>query len=168
MIDIEPVRKVYVLDTSVVLYDFNAINQFEEHDVAVPLTVLEELDQFKKGNNVINLHAREFMRLLDRLSQRNDLRHWIPINGAERGRFRVITDDKSTFDVERTFGAKKNDHRILNSALALAQQETERKVILVSKDINLRIKARALSLPAEDYETVKIHDVDHLDRKSVV
>lgn len=162
MLDLEPVSKIYVLDTSVVLYDFNAINQFEEHDVAVPLTVLEELDQFKKGNNVINLHAREFMRLLDRLSQRNDLRHWIPINGAERGRFRVITDEKSTFDVERTFGTKKNDHRILNSALALAQQEPERKVILVSKDINLRIKARALSLPAEDYETVKIHDLDHL------
>ncbi|MGH9381796.1 MAG: PhoH family protein [Thermoanaerobaculia bacterium] len=160
--EIEPVRKVYVLDTSVVLYDYNAINQFEEHDVAVPLTVLEELDQFKKGNNVINLHAREFMRLLDRLSQHNDLRHWIPINGADRGRFRVITDEKSTFDVERTFGTKKNDHRILNSALALAQQEPERKVILVSKDINLRIKARALSLPAEDYETVKIHDLDHL------
>jgi PhoH-like ATPase len=162
MLEIEPVRKIYVLDTSVVLYDYNAINQFQEHDVAVPLTVLEELDQFKKGNNVINLHAREFMRLLDRLSQRNDLRQWIPINGADKGRFRVITDEKSTFDVEKAFGTKKNDHRILNSALALAQQESDRRVILVSKDINLRIKARAVSLPAEDYETVRIHDVDHL------
>ncbi len=60
------------------------------------------------------------------------------------------------------FGSKKADHRILNTALALTHAEPEHKVILVSKDINLRLKARALNLPAEDYETVKIKDVAHL------
>ncbi|MGD2113481.1 MAG: PIN domain-containing protein, partial [Acidobacteriota bacterium] len=84
MTDEQP--KIFVLDTSVVLYDFKAMTNFQEHDVAVPLTVLEELDQFKKGNNVINLHAREFMRQLDTLSEQSDLRDWIPINGPGKGR----------------------------------------------------------------------------------
>jgi len=157
-------RKIFVLDTSVVLYDFKAMTSFEEHDVAVPLTVLEELDQFKKGNNVINLHAREFMRQLDRLSQEGDLRHWIPINGPGKGRFLVITEEAGLVDASELFGSKKNDHRILNAALSLAKRESPRKVILVSKDINLRVKARAVSLAAEDYETVRIKDVDHLYR----
>ena len=157
-------RKIFVLDTSVVLYDYKAMTSFEEHDVAVPLTVLEELDQFKKGNNVINLHAREFMRQLDKLSEDNDLRQWIPINGAGKGRFRVIAEEASGVDAAELFGSKKNDHRILNAALALAKRESERKVILVSKDLNLRIKARAVSLLAEDYETVRIKDVAHLYR----
>ncbi len=167
-----PSRKIFVLDTSVVLYDFEAMSSFEEHDVAVPLTVLEELDQFKKGNNVINLHAREFMRQLDQLSKEGDLRHWIPINGADhraarggaRGRFRVIAEEAGGVDASELFGSKKNDHRILNAALALAKREGSRKVILVSKDLNLRIKARAVSLAAEDYETVRIKDMAHLYR----
>ena len=61
-------RKIFVLDTSVILYDFNALQNFQEHDVAIPITVLEELDQFKKGNSVLNLQAREFIRQLDKLS----------------------------------------------------------------------------------------------------
>jgi len=156
--------KIFVLDTSVVLYDFKAMSNFEEHDVAVPLTVLEELDQFKKGNNVINLHAREFMRQLDALSEESDLREWIPINGPGKGRFRVIPEEPGGVDASEIFGSKKNDHRIINSALALAKREAPRRVILVSKDINLRVKARAVSLLAEDYETVRIKDVEHLYR----
>ncbi|HUP42178.1 MAG TPA: PhoH family protein [Thermoanaerobaculia bacterium] len=159
-----PSRKIFVLDTSVVLYDYKAMTSFEEHDVAVPLTVLEELDQFKKGNNVINLHAREFMRQLDKLSEQSDLRQWIPINGSGKGRFRVIAEEDSGVDASEIFGSKKNDHRILNAALALAKRESERKVILVSKDLNLRIKARAVALAAEDYESVRIKDVAHLYR----
>jgi PhoH-like ATPase len=160
----KPSPKIFVLDTSVVLYDYKAMTSFEEHDVAVPLTVLEELDQFKKGNNVINLHAREFMRQLDQLSKESDLRHWIPINGPGKGRFRVIAEEAGGVDASELFGSKKNDHRILNAALALAKREKSRRVILVSKDLNLRIKARAVSLTAEDYETVRIKDVAHLYR----
>lgn len=154
--------KIFVLDTSVILYDSDSINNFEEHDVAVPITVLEELDQFKKGGNVINLHAREFVRELDRQSAHHDLRDWVPINGPTRGRFRVIADEESATDAVAAFGSRKNDHRILNAALSLAQQERDRRVILVSKDINLRVKARALGLEAEDYTSVKIQDLDHL------
>jgi len=158
----EPHRKIFVLDTSVILHDFNAIQNFQEHDVAIPITVLEELDQFKKGSSVLNLQAREFIRQLDKLAGRNMLNDWIPLDGPARGKFRVLTDERSTVDAAEIFGTKKADHRILNAAISLARIETDRQVILVSKDINLRLKARALNLAAEDYETVKIKDVDHL------
>ena len=155
-------RKIFVLDTSVILYDFNAINNFQEHDVAIPITVLEELDQFKKGNSVLNIQAREFIRWLDRLAGRNMLNDWIPLDGPARGKFRVLTDERAHVDAAEIFGAKKADHRILNAAIGLTRTEPDRRVVLVSKDINLRLKARALNLPAEDYETVKIKDLDHL------
>jgi PhoH-like ATPase len=163
-------KKIFVLDTSVILYDWNALQSFQEHDVAIPITVLEELDSFKKGNSVLNLQAREFIRQLDKLSDHNMLQDWIPLDGPARGRFRVITEGEGTNgaggnghqDAAAIFGSKKADHRILNTALGLTRSEPDRKVILVSKDINLRLKARALNLPAEDYETVKIKDVDHL------
>ena len=154
--------KVFVLDTSVILYDSNAVNSFQEHDVAVPLVVLEELDTFKKGNSVMNLQAREFIRSLDRLSEDHDLRSWVPINGAGRGRFRVIAERAETSPAVEAFGSRKNDHRILDTAFALQRDTPERRVILVSKDTNLRIKARSLGLTAEDYETVRIKDVTRL------
>ncbi|HUO86930.1 MAG TPA: PhoH family protein [Thermoanaerobaculia bacterium] len=156
-------RKIFVLDTSVILYDSEAIHSFEEHDVALPITVLEELDQFKKGGSVINLQAREFIRRLDQLSDHNMLREWIPLNGSASGKFRVIASEEEAADASVVFGSKKNDHRILNAALGLARREPERRVILVSKDMSLRLKARALNLASEDYETVRINDVDHLD-----
>jgi PhoH-like ATPase len=154
--------KIFVLDTSVILYDANAINNFDEHDVAVPITVLEELDQFKKGNGVINLQARGFMRELDQLSESVDVREWTPINGPAKGRFRVVDDQPIQPQITQAFSPRKNDHRILNAAFQLAEKEPERKVILVSKDINLRVKARGLGLVAEDYESVRIRDIQHL------
>src|SRR5690348_10140471 len=86
-------RKIFVLDTSVILYDHNAINNFQEHDVAIPITVLEELDNFKKGNDTINYEAREFIRFLDKLSGQYTLSDWIPINGRGRGKFKVVMQD---------------------------------------------------------------------------
>lgn len=157
-----PSAKIFVLDTSVILYDSDALHNFQEHDVAVPITVLEELDQFKKGGSVINLQARQFIRQLDRLSDHNLLHDWIPLNGHASGRFRVIRNEEEVTDALEVFGSKKNDHRILNAALGLKRRENGRRVILVSKDISLRIKARSLNLESEDYETVRIHDVDHL------
>ncbi len=158
-------RKIFVLDTSVILYDFNAIQNFQEHDVAIPITVLEELDQFKKGNSVLNLQAREFIRQLDKLSSHNMLGEWIPLDGPAHGRFRVLAEENGhprRLDAAEVFGSKKADHRILNTVLTLKEKEPDRRVVLISKDINLRLKARALNLLAEDYETVKIKDLDHL------
>jgi len=160
--DSRPHKKIFVLDTSVILYDFNAIQSFQEQDVAIPITVLEELDQFKKGNSVLNLQAREFIRQLDQLSSHNMLQEWIPLDGPQRGKFRVVADENGHPDAGEVFGSRKADHRILNTVLSLTHAEPRRKVILVSKDINLRLKARALNLAAEDYETAKIKDVNQL------
>jgi PhoH-like ATPase len=156
--------KVFVLDTSVILYDGQSLKNFQEHDVAVPITVLEELDQFKKGNSVMNLQARAFIRQLDGLSGGNLLREWIPLNGATSGRVRVLPDDGLLPEAARVFGSDSNDHRILGAALKLRDAEPNRRVVLISKDINLRLKARALNLNAEDYETIKIRDVEKLRR----
>lgn len=155
-------KKIYVLDTSVLLYDSEAVKNFQKNDIAIPITVLEEIDTFKKGNNVINLHAREFSRYLDKISDKNMLQKWIPLNGKTHGKLRVLHNEDSQTDAAEVFGNKKNDHRILNSVLKLMEQESDKKVILVSKDINLRIKARSLNIEAEDYETIRIKDIDHL------
>ncbi|MGD8426685.1 MAG: PhoH family protein [Balneolaceae bacterium] len=155
-------EKIFVLDTSVLLYDSDAVKNFQKNDIAIPITVLEEIDTFKKGNNVINLHAREFSRYLDKISDKNMLQKWIPLNGKTHGNLRVLNDEKSQVNAAEVFGNRKNDHRILNSALKLKEDEPDKKVILVSKDINLRIKARALNIEAEDYETIRIKDIDHL------
>jgi PhoH-like ATPase len=160
----EAQRKIFVLDTSVILHDFNALHNFKEHDVAIPITVLEELDTFKKGNSVLNLQAREFIRQLDKLSDHNMLQEWIPLDGAAHGRFRVLTDENGGIDAGEVFGTRKADHRILNTVLSLARSQPDHKVILITKDINLRLKARALNVPAEDYETVKVKDPSHLPK----
>lgn len=154
--------KIFVLDTSVIIYDHNALRNFAEHDVVIPITVLEELDNFKKGNDTKNFAAREFTRYIDQLSGNNTLQDWTAINGPTRGKFKIEMHTSSTVNAERVFDDKKADHRILNTALYTAEQNPSRKVILVTKDINLRIKAKSLSLNAEDYETGKIKTVEEL------
>jgi len=149
-------KKIFVLDTSVILHDHNSLNCFEENDVAIPITVLEELDNFKRGNDTKNYEAREFIRLLDRLSNDYTLQDWIPINGSDKGKFKIIMQNESLpSDAIKIFGDK-NDHRILNAALGLKTTNKSSKIILVSKDINLRLKAKALNITAEDFETGKI------------
>jgi PhoH-like ATPase len=161
-------KKIFVLDTSVILYDHQAVKNFQEHDVAIPITVLEELDNFKKGNDTINFEAREFIRFLDKLSGEYTLSDWIPINGRGRGKFKVIMHERGSVDAERVFGERKADHRILNGAIAMRDENPERKVIMVTKDVNLRLKAKSLDLLAEDYETGKIKNVNDLHTGSTV
>lgn len=76
-------KKIFVLDTSVIIYEHNSILNFDEHDIGIPITVLEELDNFKKGNDTKNFEAREFIRLIDKLAKDQMLHQWNPIN-AER------------------------------------------------------------------------------------
>jgi len=162
-------KKIFVLDTSVILYDHEAILHFDEHDVAIPITVLEELDKFKKGNDSKNYCAREFIRFLDLISQQHLIQDWVPLDGPDKGRFKVILNEESTLNVEYVFGAQKADHKILNAALVLQQSEVDKRVILVTKDIALRLKAKSLNLHSEDYETGKVKDLNKLySGKSVV
>ncbi len=158
-----PTRKIYVLDTSVILHDAEAIIHFEDNDVAIPLPVLEELDQFKQGNSTKNFEAREFIRFLDQRSVKSSLRDWIPIDGQAHGRFKVIMPQVDrAYDAEVIFDERKADHKILNAAIGLQQAEPDAKVVLVTKDINLRLKAKSLHLPAEDYETGKVPGANEL------
>jgi len=153
-------KKIYVLDTSVLLFDHNAITSFEDNDVAIPITVLEELDQFKIGNETKNYEAREVIRFLDKLSGNKGLNKWIRL-GKGKGRIKVIMDSLSLKDInaEDIYGNRKNDHKIINAAISLKNEEKKHTVILVTKDINLRLKAKAIDLLSEDYETGKVINI---------
>jgi len=156
-------KKIFVLDTSVILYDHNAFQNFQEHDVAIPIQVLEELDNLKSGNDTRNYEARSFIRLMDELSKNKLINEWSPLKGKGRGSYKVVMDDiPNRVDAEKIFGEGKFDHRILNSALNLQEQFPQKKIVLVSKDICLRLKAKALNLYSEDYETGKIKNVEEL------
>jgi len=153
-------KKIYVLDTSVLLFDHNSITSFEENDVAIPITVLEELDQFKIGNETKNFEAREVIRFLDKLSGNNGLNAWMSL-GKDKGQLKVIMDalNLNKLDAETIFGNTKNDNKIINAALSLQNEEKKHTIILVTKDINLRIKAKAIGLLSEDFETGKVKNI---------
>ncbi|MBN2745424.1 MAG: PhoH family protein, partial [Bacteroidales bacterium] len=156
-------KKIFVLDTSVILYNHNAINSFEDNDVAIPITVLEELDNFKKGNETKNFEAREFIRIVDKLSENGSLQDWVQLEGKGKGMMKVVMhSDVGGLDAVKVYGENKPDHKILNAALTMKASYPDRSVIMVTKDVNLRLKAKALNLPAEDFQTGKIQNVEDL------
>ncbi len=154
-------KKIFVLDTNVVLHDSSCIYQFKEHDVVIPVTVLEELDAFKKGNESINFHAREFARNVDAMSGDHIFNGGIRI-GAGRGKITVRLEEEFHKDIDASFSHGKPDHQILNTAYCLAKEQISRDVILVSKDVNLRMKAKAVGLPAQDYKNDQIKNLTEL------
>ncbi|OIQ33458.1 MAG: phosphate starvation-inducible protein PhoH [Crocinitomix sp. MedPE-SWsnd] len=156
-------KKIFVLDTSVLLFDHDSINNFKENDVAIPITVLEELDNFKVGNDTKNFQAREVIRLLDKLSGDGKMDDWISL-GKNRGEIKIVMSNLvNGRDAEAVYGRGKNDHKIINAAITLADTMTDHQVIMVTKDINLRLKAKAIGLISEDYLTGKVKDVDKMD-----
>jgi PhoH-like ATPase len=163
-------KKIFVFDTSVILFDHNSVLSFQEHDVAIPITVLEELDNFKKGNEIKNFEAREFIRFLDDLSGQGNLQDWIQLPGKNKGKLKVVMNTKpqGSIDAEVVFAERKADHKILNVAIILQKEFPSSRVVLVTKDINLRIKAKSLNIPAEDYNTGKVQDLDSLYTGSTI
>lgn len=154
-------KKLFVLDTNVILHDAQCLKAFEEHDVALPITVLEELDKFKKGHGDINFQAREFLRNLDDLA--GDLIDDQGANlGPDLGRVRVILSREIDDRMREVFLRDDPDNRIVNAALTLSRENPNRPVILVSKDTNIRLKAKALGLIAQDYIRGSLEDVDKL------
>jgi len=143
-------RKVFVLDTSVLMYDHSSYKSFGNNDVVIPHQVLEELDAHKKGNETINYEARQVIRELDELSDKNILTEWTKLNEVG-GRLKIAFPEKQTqIDAIHRFGDDKGDHKILNTALYIKEFENP-NVTLVTKDVNLRVKAKALSLTTKDY-----------------
>ena len=154
-------KKLFVLDTNVILHDSSCLEHFQEHDVALPITVLEELDNFKKGNESINFHAREFVRRLDSLSGDALFAEGITM-GKGRGRFRIVIESKIHERLAGLFSPNKPDHQILNVALYLNDRYPKQTTYLVSKDVNLRMKAKSVGLPAQDYKTDHVTDISSL------
>ena len=154
-------NKIFVLDTNVILHDSSCIYHFHSHDVIIPITVIEELDRFKKGNDSLNYHARAFLRSLDGLSGDKLFEEGIRI-GPKKGKILVKLDNPLAKELETNFRQDMADHHILNTAFTIAKESSNRQVILVSKDVNLRLKAKALGLTAQDYKTDKIKNVSAL------
>ncbi len=153
--------KLFVLDTNVILHDARSFQNFEEHDVALPITVLEELDRFKKGNEDINFQAREFLRQIDQMTG-DLLSEEGATLGEDQGRLRVIFTNDLDARLHQVFLHDSPDNRILNTALHLQRYATDRRVILITKDVNLRMKAKSLGLQAQDYINDKIESFDSL------
>jgi PhoH-like ATPase len=150
-------NKIFVLDTNVILHDSSCIQQFQEHDVVVPITVIEELDQFKKGSGTVNYHAREFVRALDELSGDKLFSNGVKI-GPNRGNIIIRLEQPFHEDIAHNYSPAKPDHHILNTAYRLARENSSRQVILVSKDVNLRMKAKSVGIVAQDYFTDHVKD----------
>ena len=156
---------IYVLDTSVLLHDHQSLLTFQKNNVAIPITVLEELDNFKIGNDTKNFSAREIIRFIDRLIGNESLNEWIQL-APDLGKFKVVLDHSpKELNAEYIFSVGKNDHKIINAGLALKESNPKTEVILVTKDINLRIKAKALGLKSQDYETGKV-ETDQIEDTS--
>jgi len=153
--------KLFVLDTNVILHDSDCLMNFQENDIAVPITVIEELDKFKKGNDEINFHARQFLRRLDGITGDFLSEEGAPL-GEGRGSIRVVLTGELDERLRDAFLQDSLDHRILSTALRLKQATSDRPVILVSKDTNLRVKAKSLGVHAQDYTSDKVESFDKL------
>ena len=154
-------RKIFVLDTNVLLHDYNCIHNFQDNDVVIPITVLEELDKFKKGNDEINFHAREFTRELDKLAGDNLFKDGVSL-GKGKGRLSIETGKPFSPVIQESFPENTPDHRILAIAEYIHKMNNGKKVVLISKDINLRMKAKSIGIFSQDYEGDKVHNIDDL------
>lgn len=147
--------KIFVLDTNIILHDSRAIYHFQDNDLVIPIAVIEELDKFKKGNEEINFHARQFVRLLDRLADKKLFLSPIPL-GKGLGNIKVEINHPFPEEMAGCFMDDIQDHRIISTALWVARQNPDRYVALVTKDLNMRMKAKAIGINAEDYLTDRI------------
>ena len=160
-------KKNFVLDTNVILHDYNCLKNFQENDIYLPIVVLEELDKFKKGNEQINYNAREFVRELDLITDDSLFTHGAPL-GEGLGKLFIVTGDSEAPKVHESFPARKPDHQILAVAEYLARKYPKMKNILVTKDVNLRMKARSIGILCEDYITDKVVNVDIFEKSNEV
>ncbi|WP_028294547.1 PhoH family protein [Oceanobacter kriegii] len=148
--------KMYVLDTNVLIHDPASIHKFEEHQVVIPMTVLEELDKLKIGKAGIATDCREAIRQIDQIigdASPTEVSKGVPIqrpDGSTQGTFSILLDG---FDSRnRTLPLDLNDNKIINSLVALQEKNPRRDIVLITKDINMRLKARGCGVGAQDYQ----------------
>jgi PhoH-like ATPase len=145
--------KNYILDTNVLLHDPNSLLAFKGNAVLIPIEVLEEIDRFKRESSELGQNARAVSRTLDALRAKGQLNKGVKLENGGSLRIVFHTRDESAPPL---FGNNSVDNRIIRQALAIQQSDPKARTILVTKDINLRIKADSLGLPAEDYETDRV------------
>jgi len=156
------VPKTFILDTNVILHDPTSIQQFKENDIVIPLTVIEEIDHFKRGSQVINQNARHFARTLDSLTGKDLFNGGISL-GKGKGKVRIVITNGLCKEIKDAFREDTPDHRILSCAYELEKASpVKKRHILVTKDVNLRMKAKALGILAEDYTTDRVRSVEEL------
>ncbi len=155
------VKKTFVIDTNVLLHDYKCIHNFDEHDIVIPITALEELDRFKKGNDIINLHAREFTRELDKLSGDKLFNGGLSL-GAGKGKLRIAVGHPPSEKLSTSFPENTPDHRILAITEHLHLDGNGSPIILITKDINLRMKAKSLGIMAQDYHNDMVQNIQDI------
>ncbi len=152
-----PGKRTYVLDTNVLLHDPNAINVFDEHDLVLPMTVIEEIDKFKRELTELGRNARTISRSLDRMRSTGRIGEGVPLPGG--GSLRVAVPRADDGGTVFHGAATNNDNIILATALRIHREQTDGIVVFVSRDVNMRLKADALGMSAEDYEHAHV-DID--------
>jgi PhoH-like ATPase len=154
--------KTFVLDTNVILHDPTCITQFQENNIVIPLAVIEEIDHFKRGSQVININAREFARTLDSITGSALFNGGISL-GKGKGKVRIVITKGLSAEIRQVFREDNPDHRILSAAYDLQLEgKSKQKIILVTKDVNLRMKAKAIGILSEDYTTDRVGSIDEL------
>lgn len=148
-------KKTFILDTSVLLHSADALNSFEDNEIALPIVVLDEIDKFKKGSSEVNRTARQIIKKIDLLREEGKITEGIKLPNG--GFLRVLTDlsNNSMSKLLPEGFDSSNDNRILAHAL-LVKKNSKNQVVLVSKDINMRVKADAIGLIAQDYQADKV------------
>lgn len=150
--------KIFVLDTNIVLHDYKAIRKFQDNDIVIPIAVLEELDKFKKGTDALSFNARGFMRDIDRLTEGKMFgKLGVPL-GKGLGNIKIEPNHPFPDSMKDLFHDDIQDHRILATAIWVRDNNPDRFVALVTKDINLRMKAKAAGMVAQDYLTDRVEE----------
>ena len=150
--------KIFVLDTNIILHDYKAIRKFKDNDIVIPVAVIEELDKFKKGTDQLAYNARGFMRDLDRISEgRLFGKDGITI-AKGLGKIKIEPNHPFPDEMKDLFKDDIQDHRILSTAIWMRDNNPGRFVALVTKDINLRMKSKAVGMEVQDYMTDRLED----------
>ena len=162
--------KIFVLDTNIILHDYKSVKQFQENDIVIPIAVIEELDKFKKGNDALSFNARAFMRELNKLTDRQKFGpRGVPL-GKKLGYIKIEPNHPFTPEFQDLFKDDIQDHRILSTAMWVRDNNPGQFVALVTKDINLRLKAKAAGMEAQDYLRGRVDDevMENLEREVII
>ncbi len=153
--------KIFVLDTNIILHDYKAIRKFQDNDIVIPMAVMEELDKFKKGNDALAYNARGFVRTVDKLAAGKPFgKAGVPI-GKGLGNIKIELNHPFPEALQDCFKDDIQDHRIISTAMWVRDNNPGRFTALITKDINMRMKAKAVGMEVQDYMT------DHIEEEKV-